>query len=293
MLSPFWDLFQLNNHNENPEGIWVYQNGNADVTPQFAPTGPGFAPAVRHPRLFNSRIEVIPGLRAGPEYGGRGFTRYSPTMSYFDLFEPGDVRGQMPVLQKRFTAIETGTIDGQEVNIGDLIFDFDNPQDGIITDITNMALRPWPTKFLKEHDPADSTKYHPDEVGYTGGTVRDLYNIRLAETYLILAEAQHSQGKNVVAAENINRVRERSGASAITAGDVTIDFILDEKARELWGEWYSRKVDLVRTGKYIERVQTYNPEAGPNIQEKHKLLPIPQSEIDLNRQAELIQNPGW
>jgi starch-binding outer membrane protein, SusD/RagB family len=71
------------------------------------------------------------------------------------------------------------------------------------------------------------------------------------------------------------------------------DFILDEKARELWGEQYSRKVDLFRTEKYQERVKMCNEEAGANASGKHRLLPIPQSEIDLNRNNELTQNPGW
>ena len=290
--NPFWDLFQLDNQNNNPEGLWVLQNGNGDATPQYTPSERG-GPAVRFVRIFQSRIELISGLKAGPEYGGRGFTRFSATMSYFNLFVPNDQRGQMPNLQKRFTAITEGNIDGTPVAVGDLIFDFDNPQAGIIQDNTDLRLRPWPTKWLKESDPADSTKYHPNEVAYTGGTIRDHYILRLAETYLILAEAQLMQGKNAEAAANINAVRERSSASPVAAGDVTIDLILDEKARELWGEQYSRKVDLFRTGKYIERVTQYNPEAAANVKEKHTLLPIPQSEIDLNRNAELKQNTGW
>jgi len=290
--NPFWDLFQLDNHNNNPEGLWVLQNGNGDVVPAYRPSERG-GPAVRFVRIFQSRIERVSGLKAGPEYGGRGFTRFSATMPYYDLFEPNDQRGQMPNLQKRFTAIEEGNIDGTPVALGDLLFDFDNPENGLITDITDLRLRPYFTKWLKEHDPSDSTKYHPDEVGYTGGTIRDHYILRLAETYLILAEAQHMQGKNEEAAASINAVRNRSGATPISAGDVSIDFILDEKARELYGEQYCRKVDLFRTGKYVERVQLYNPEAGPNVKEKHTLLPIPQSEIDLNSGAELKQNTGW
>lgn len=290
--NPFWDLFQLDNHNDNPEGLWVLQNGNGDLVPQYTPSVRS-GPAARFVRIFHSRIERVSGLKAGPEYGGRGFTRFSATMPYFELFEPNDQRGQAPNLLKRFTAIEEGKIEETDVSIGDLIFDFDNPEAGIIQDITDLRLRPWPTKWLKESDPSDSTQYHPNEVAYTGGTIRDHYILRLAETYLVLAEAQLMQGKNAEAAENINAVRNRSGATPITVADVSIDLILDEKARELWGEQYSRKVDLFRTGKYIERVKQYNAEAGANVQEKHTLLPIPQSEIDLNRDAVLEQNPGW
>ena len=101
------------------------------------------------------------------------------------------------------------------------------------------------------------------------------------------------QGKNDEAAESINMVRRRANASEISAEDVSVDFILDEKARELWGELRSRKIELFRTGKYVERVQNFNPEAGPNVSEKHTLLPIPQFEINLNSEAELNQNPDW
>jgi len=290
--NPFWDLFQLDNHNDNTEGLWVLQNGNGDVTPAYTP-GQFGGPAVRFVRVFQSRIETVPGLKSGPEYGGRGYARFSATLPYYDIFEADDQRGQMPILQKRFTAIEEATFEDQAVNLGDLLFNFDDLESGLITDRTDLRLRPYFTKWLKENDPNDSTQYNANEVGYTGGTIREHYILRLAETYLILAEAQHMQDKNGEAAANINLVRERSGASSIAAGDVTIDFILEEKARELWGEQYSRKVDLFRTGKYIERVQEFNPEAGPNVEEKHTLLPIPQSEIDLNSGAELQQNPGW
>ena len=197
--NPFWDLFQLDNHNGNPEALWVLQNGNGDVTPAYTPAQNG-GPAVRFVRIFQSRIELISGLKAGPEYGGRGFTRFSAPLTYYDIFEADDRRGQEPILQKRFTAIEEGNINDQPVDLGDLIFDFDNPETGIITDRTDMRLRPYFTKWLKENDPNDSTRYNANEVGYTGGTIRDHYIIRLAETYLILAEAQHMQGKDGEAA---------------------------------------------------------------------------------------------
>ncbi|CAN0042976.1 unnamed protein product, partial [Chrysoparadoxa australica] len=224
--NPFWDLFQLDNHNNNPEGLWVLQNGNGDATPQYTPAVRG-GPAVRFVRIFHSRVELISGLSAGPEYGGRGFTRFSATMPFFNLFEANDQRGQTPNLMKRFVAIDPGNVNGTPVNPGDLIFDFDNPGDGLLSDITDLRLRPWPTKWMKEHTPGDTTQYHPNEVAYTGGTIRDHYILRLAETYLILAEAQHMQNKNIEAAASINAVRERSGASTIAAGDVSIDLILD------------------------------------------------------------------
>jgi hypothetical protein len=82
----------------------------------------------------------------------------------------------------------------------------------------------------------------------------------------------------------------------ISAADLSIDFILDERSRELCGELV-RWLDLVRTGKLIERVKLYNPEAGPNIQAKHILRPIPQAQVDATVTGEPYNNnmyfPGW
>ncbi len=286
----FWDLFQLNNQNNNPEGLFVMQVGNTDLHPQNLPASGG--DASRFVRELIPQYEQASGLLSSAQYGGRGYGRNVATMGWYSLFESNDIRGQMPNLQKIYLANQKATLNGKTINIGDTVFDFDNPQNGLYPQDA-IILRPYPTKWNKEADPTDSTKYSADEIGYTGGTIRDAYIIRLSETYLYLAWAQLMQGKTDLAADNINVVRSRAGASLITPGDVTVDFILDELAREEWGEWYSRKVDLFISGKYIERVKKYNPEAGPNVADKHTLLPIPQSEIDLNSGAELTQNPGW
>jgi hypothetical protein len=68
---------------------------------------------------------------------------------------------------------------------------------------------------------------------------------RLAETYLIRAEAYFWKGQPDLAANDINAVRERSHALPITAGKVTIDYIFEERARELYLE-EMRHTELVR-----------------------------------------------
>ncbi len=78
-----------------------------------------------------------------------------------------------------------------------------------------------------------------------------------------------------------------------TPANITIDLILDERARELLGE-YTRWFDLKRTGKLIERVKKYNPWAAKSntISDKHYLRPIPQAEIDLSFPS-MKQNDGY
>lgn len=146
---------------------------------------------------------------------------------------------------------------------------------------------------LKKFD--DPTRPSVNEVQ----SARDAFVIRLAEMYLIAAEAELKLGRPADAATDINTVRTRAAlpgkaaAMQITASDVTLDFILDERAREFAGE-QMRWFDLKRTGKLVERVRKYNPEAAVFIQDYHNLRPIPQKQIDaVVNKNEFVQNPGY
>ena len=127
---------------------------------------------------------------------------------------------------------------------------------------------------------------------------RDAFVIRLAEMYLIVAEAAMKTGNMGEAVEYMNTLRRRAAKPGfetdmeITVADLDIDFILDERARELAGE-YTRWFDLKRTGKLVERVRLHNMEASPNIQDFHSLRPIPQTQLDRTLSGNLSQNPGY
>ncbi|MDB4889611.1 MAG: RagB/SusD protein [Gemmatimonadetes bacterium] len=128
---------------------------------------------------------------------------------------------------------------------------------------------------------------------------RDHPVMRLANTILMLAESQFLQGgaKIPLAVANINRIRTRAakpGRAAemqITAADLSIDFILDERARELTGET-TRFFDLTRTHKLVERVTKYNPGGAPNVKACNELRPIPNTEILLSTGG-IKQNPCY
>jgi starch-binding outer membrane protein, SusD/RagB family len=131
-------------------------------------------------------------------------------------------------------------------------------------------------------------------------SIRPVIAYRLAETYLIAAEAAYRTGQMGDAETWINIIRTRAAfptgnaaAMQITTADINIDFILDERTRELGGE-LMRWLDLVRTGKLLERVRLHNPEASINIVAKHILRPIPQAQIDAVTTGPVYpQNPGW
>lgn len=147
---------------------------------------------------------------------------------------------------------------------------------------------------LNKHlDPGRSDRTQP-----AGG--RDYIVMRLADTYLLLAEAQLQQGKIVEATETINAVRRRAafpGKEAemeISSAEMTFEFLTEERARELIGE-QTRWLDLKRWGILVERVKAYNPQGAPNIQDFHVLRPIPQNQIDRAEggASAFPQNPGY
>jgi starch-binding outer membrane protein, SusD/RagB family len=129
---------------------------------------------------------------------------------------------------------------------------------------------------------------------FSGQTNKPRYAIRLAETYLVRAEAYLKNNDPVNAALDINALRERANATPVTPGEVTIEYILDERARELKAE-EPRVITLRRMGKYVERVRLYDPSPGSraSVQDYHELWPIPQRAIDANIGVVLEQNPGY
>lgn len=139
-------------------------------------------------------------------------------------------------------------------------------------------------------------------VQYNDDSDRPCIIFRLGETYLLAAEAAYKLNDNVNAAKYINILRERarnkstsiSGALDVKPSDITLDFILEERTRELLGE-NCRWTDLVRTGTLISRVKLYyDGEGKTNIKEKDQLRPIPQTQIDrVTIGTPYPQNEGW
>ncbi len=163
------------------------------------------------------------------------------------------------------------------------------------TDLTDGSL-------TDEQEPL-ATQEHKDLIASYGGIgpkmngnarryFADHYAVRLPETLLLRAEAYMNLNQNGLAADDINVIRARANASLIAASDVNINFILDERLRELYLE-EPRRLTLNRLGLLYERTQKYNHYASSSVQPHNNLYPIPNVEIQNNTEAELTQNEGY
>jgi starch-binding outer membrane protein, SusD/RagB family len=153
----------------------------------------------------------------------------------------------------------------------------------------------------------------PNRASVNDASTRPFIFARFAEVYLIAAEAYYKNGDNVNAAAMLNVLRQRAAfgttnpggiaaaiaAQTITPAQVTLDFILDERSRELFGEC-QRWWDLVRTQTLNERLAAWNPtEAYTHYSTSspanaYMLRPIPQTQINLVTSGPPFpQNPGY
>jgi hypothetical protein len=139
---------------------------------------------------------------------------------------------------------------------------------------------------------ARNVKYHP-EPGTAGGQSNDMVIFRLADAYLMLAEASMHTGDVATAVQAVNKVRERAGIADWTSADLTYDSLLAERSRELmWEGW--RRNDLIRfevaTGThYFTGART--PAKTDDGDNHTFIFPIPAPELISN--ANLHQNPGY
>ncbi|WP_162497521.1 RagB/SusD family nutrient uptake outer membrane protein [Aureibaculum marinum] len=306
---PYWDLHQVNNQNRssgNKEGIFVIQVDNSTA-------GGG---AEDNYNYNNSNA-----LSFERNYGPIYWQIKTPEPESVNIqFGPSTQEGGRPVAFVTPTGHLTQTIWGNgnwdvdqrnnERNIkrdwvvnnpssswyGKKISDF--PQswwDGLSEQDTMMYVTPYITKVttVNDHPSFILLNEQTGEVNSLAGiTYHDWYLMRVAETYLLRAEAYLMKGENQLAANDINQVRERSNAIPVEAGDVDIDYILDERLRELNYE-EPRRMTLSRLGLLVERTRKYNPYSGPTIQDHNNLFPIPYGEIERNTLEVLEQNPGY
>ena len=287
----FSDIFQVGNANPsdgNTEVLWVFQN---DLL--LRDLGGNGGNIMR--RWFGSEYGTASGnglnLAITVERGGRGLNLSSATKFALDLYrdENGNVideRGDGNIWRTYFVIIQEDldnnggvySYNGVSYGVGDTLF-LDVQSVEQEQDRTRPYTRKW--DWTHEGNLTESRNFD------------DLIHLRLADTYLLLAEAQLKNGDASSAAETINVLRRRANAPEITAEDVDIDYILDERARELFTE-EERRYTLLRTNKWVERTNLHNTIASGQIDPSRDVLyPIPQSFIDSNLEVEIKNNPGY
>ncbi|ACT93440.1 RagB/SusD family nutrient uptake outer membrane protein [Dyadobacter fermentans] len=299
----FSDIFadgQINRSSGNKEVMWAWQFEN------FTPGG------YSTPTLANISIRYW-----GPEYDkiqspngtanlpsdslGRGIGVNSPTNYIkYDIWklDPNDIRNSVHNIRRTFyynnaadkeyfgkPIVAKRGADGQL---------YTTKSDGSLTKFVLDTLRQYYPYIRKiEGTPMGNNNL-------SGNSVKDFSRMRVAETYLLRAEAHFRKGDLAMAAADLNIVRARANAKPIAAAAVTEDFILDERSRELIVE-EPRLRTLIRMGRLVDRVRKYNsipsvpngPSSGGTIQDFNRYWPIPQKVIDANTGATFEQNPGY
>lgn len=307
----YHDMFRWHNQRRsegNTEAIWTFEmEYNRDVIG-------GTIDNPQHRRVWTPAFHKYSGIQNADSIGGRGNgrLRLSNFMKY-GLYEKGDIRNSNFNIRRVmwYNRPDYSEEIGIDANGFRVLVD-DPTAVKTITIKTGDKVIPGPADSLNVFYP-HTTKWggydETDDFGYA--IVKDWPIMRLGETYLLRAEARFRQGNLQGAADDINVLRDRAfkeyreqtgdaEAGKVSAADIDLDFILDERARELIGE-ENRRMTLVRTNTLAERIEMngdkvpYAPEIKTiqGFQDFNSLLPIPLSVIQLNKDAEIKQNPGY
>tara|TARA_B100001059_G_scaffold35659_1_gene28737 strand:- start:115014 stop:116663 length:1650 start_codon:yes stop_codon:yes gene_type:complete len=306
LLSDFSDLWSLDNES-NSEVVWAIQNAKSQVDEGLDRYGH------RGHLYFLMEYDKKPAMTRDTE-NGRPWKRFRPTEFLMDVIfadRQNDSRYDKTFKHVWYANVgNEGGPNGVPVKKGDTALYIPGPgldkngvdMDAYWTEAKQKTVNyevytsnEWDRRtFPSLNKWIDNTRPNRQ---HTQGQ-RDYLLMRLADAYLIRAEARLAQANTAGAADDINVIRTRAAwdaskvaAMQITAADVDIDLILDERARELVGEGH-RWFDLKRTGQLLSRVRAHNSDAKANIKDHHIVRPIPLSQID-RTDGGYAQNPGY
>lgn len=296
------DVWAVGNE-RNEEVVWAVQNSDNILLNDIGNESHLY---------YLTTYDEMPGMNRTIQYG-RPFKRFRPTEFLYDNLLGPDTREfdsrYNAFFRDVFFVTNPGTytvngVSGVEMALGDTAIYFPGvewseaeKQEKNYTVVTPSDYNPRDFPPLAKHESPGRP-----ELNTTAGW-RDFLAFRLAETHLIAAEALHfGNGTDAEAVEHLNMVRRRAAwpgqevAMELTASDVNLDAILDERGRELLAEQF-RWYDLKRTGVLLERAYLYNPEVQRDglLDEHHQLRPIPQTQIDRTKGGSdsFPQNPGY
>ena len=300
LLDDFKDVFDENNQN-NAEIIWAIQYGedkeySGSGNPQQSLFGINIV--ALEPELFDKVQDDYSLMQRG----------YWVNPKVHELFNDPEIDSRYDKTFQREYYVNNKSSE----HFGELGVYYSRWNDG--TDYSGEALHFYPFKKDGEYvwypqstalDVLSTAsdrmpmlnKFKDAKMQWGGPGTREDVIFRMADTYLLCAEAYLGEGNKAIALQRLNEVRMRAALSdeytqSMKLDEINLDVILDERGRELLGE-HDRWFDLKRTGKLIERVFDYNifVQKYNNLNQNHLLRPIPQDEI--NKLNGLGQNEGY
>ncbi|MGP1476887.1 MAG: RagB/SusD family nutrient uptake outer membrane protein [Phocaeicola sp.] len=316
-----WDLHRPQNFNlpENTETILAtvdrYEAPPAARTPGL------YTMRIYHPQWFQPPVLDSEGKQGmigeGLEYDSLGRGNANVTLTYHYQYSLWSYKGE-----RWYNTQDLRRSDVNWVDVDEILYNNPNSVDFGKPVNTKYFANPIDTfisiyamPFYITYAPQQDAKATP-----VGGNY-DWYVFRLAETYLLRAEAYYWKNQLAEAADDINMIRERANALPISPEEVTVDFILDERARELFAE-EPRHSELIRISYilaklnrdgysldqfsqknfYYDRVMKYNKTYEQkvvklgntaNMAPFHALWPIPDHIILANTLGVINQNIGY
>lgn len=317
LWTDYADLWKPQNNKQNKEALYTISNSTNTALNYDGN-------ANRLHLWFLTTYSSKPGMQLSMEYGKDNSRRFMPTRALLDFYDENKDHRYAGAFQEvwicnkayTWTAADVATYKKDPSIIGkQMIPGKDTALYVTKQSITDKATRPYLVidrdstyhtngsiygandyvQLKKYMDPLTRAAANSNP-GYL-----DILVIRLAEMYLVAAEAAFQQGDNNATAAYINVLRTRAAVKTpvdhttemqIRANDISLDFILDERARELAGE-HLRWFDLKRTGKLVDRIHQYNLDI-TQVQPFHMLRPVPQVELDaLTNGQQFGQNEGY
>jgi hypothetical protein len=323
---PFIDVFKSPSYKDgNKEVLYYFTNAEPlEATTGVAPQD-GWMKSTYKSYYSNDGICKQSNLSA-PEYtsgkltynqvfwlnnGGKGTARLSPSPGALRLYNYKGM-GEQDIRIKEPAMLWTIWEKNAEGQIQPFLFNGETPIDSTTTAImlditkTQIANYKWPS--VRKWDYTQKV----ESSGDIDANYNDLPYLRIAETYLLYAEAQFKIGNNVEAVKWINEVRNRAGVVEVTESDLTaggLDLILDERSRELLCE-EERRHTLIRVSQenggderavdnyFKRRTRQLNQVLGisgrgMDAPDLPVLLPIPNLIIESNFGKPMAQNPGY
>jgi hypothetical protein len=226
-----------------------------------------------------------------------GYNGPATTAEFFDLFEPTDKRRGVA-----YDVVGGPANPGRRINVGFLA----GQQYNLTSDAPLTTRGGAPLVFTREINLSETgsdleakgirpLKYPVDYVSEAlggNGCENDHVTFRLADVLLMKAEAilrggtptsAGSYGGTALAIVNTLRTHPSRGASSLPS--LTLDVLLAERGRELYGESWRRQ-DMIRFGRFLQ-ARKDKPQSDP----KYLLYPIPKVQVDIN--SNITQNPGY